>query len=153
MGFSQGAIAATLLLSQQQLGLLPWFPAMQFAVLVCCDFTDEASGLMHAEAQKHGQERAVLSVPTLHLQGRQDPCLTRSRRMVESRFGARTEVIEFEGGHQCPKDRADCEEAKVCILRLSDCKIAAVVSPAESKEKTEYVRVAETAVDDAKMVV
>lgn len=121
MAFSQGAIAATLLLWQKQQGQLPWLPAMHFAVLICCDFTVELAAHMHGDAKGRGEERAVLCLPTLHLHGRQDPFLKRGRKMVMDHFNAEeAEVLEFEGGHHCPNTRQDCEEATRRILKLSE---------------------------------
>jgi Serine hydrolase (FSH1) len=120
MAFSRVAIAATLLLWQKQQGQLPWLPAMHFAVLICCDFTVELAVHMHGDAKGHGEERAVLCLPTLHLHGRQDPFLKRGRKMGMDHFNVEeAEVLEFEGGHQCPSPRQDCEEATRCILELS----------------------------------
>lgn len=121
MAFSQGAVAATLLLWQKQQGQLPWLPIMHFAVLICCDFTEELAAHMHTDANGRGEERAVLCLPTLHLHGRQDPFLKKGRKMVLDHFNAEeAEVLEFEGGHQCPNTRPDCEEATRRILKLSE---------------------------------
>lgn len=121
VGFSQGAIAATMLLWQKQQKQLPWLPVMHFAVLICCDFAEELATLMHTDASKKGEDRAVLYLPTLHLHGRQDPFLKKGRRMVQDHFDAKdAEVLEFEGGHQCPNTRLDCEEATRRIVKLSE---------------------------------
>jgi len=120
MGFSQGAIAATMLLWQKQQGQLPWLPVMHFAVLICCDFAEELAAHMHAEAKGRGQETAVLILPTLHLHGRQDPFLKKGKKMVQDHFNTEeADVLEFDGGHQCPNTRSDCEEVTRRILKLS----------------------------------
>lgn len=121
VAFSQGAIAATMLLWQQQQKQLPWLPVVHFAILICCDFAEELATYMDTDANRRGEKKAVLRLPTLHLHGRADPYLKKGKRMVQDHFDAETvEVVEFEGGHQCPNTRHDCEEVTQRILKLSD---------------------------------
>jgi predicted esterase len=131
MAFSQGAIAATMLLWQKQQGLLPWFPTINFAILICCDFAEELSEHMHGSSGDEGQ--AVLKLPTLHLHGRSDPFLKKGRKMVETHFDpSRSDILEFDGGHQCPNTQLDCAEATRRILRLSQ-SISEVSTPTTRK--------------------
>ena len=75
---------------------------------------------MREDATTAGAERALLCVPTLHLHGRQDWCLPRSRKLVADHYTQEyAEVMEFEGGHHCPTRPADCAEASKRILGLS----------------------------------
>ncbi|KAK2020711.1 hypothetical protein LX32DRAFT_699878 [Colletotrichum zoysiae] len=101
LAFSEGALVATMLLWQQQLGRLPWLPPMRFAVLICCFFPDQAAAYMMAndEATTSGQERTLIRVPTLHLHGRWDFSLARARKLVSEHYkpGVAT-VFKFEGG-------------------------------------------------------
>jgi predicted esterase len=121
VGFSQGAIAATMLLWQKQHRQLPWLPVMHFAILICCDFAEELATLINTDASKSGEEKAVLYLPTLHLHGRKDPFLKKGRKMVQDHFDAKeAEILEFEGGHQCANTRTDCEEATRRITKLSE---------------------------------
>ena len=39
--------------------------------------------------------------------------------MVLEHFGNMTQVVEFEGGHACPKMPEDCTRARDAILRLA----------------------------------
>lgn len=117
VAFSEGGLAALLLLWQQQLGRLPWLPTLRFATLICCYFPDEAAEYMYA---KHGGEGALIKVPTLHLHGRQDFCLAQGRKLVSHHcMSELAHVLEFEGGHHCPKTREDCEEAAKRMLQIA----------------------------------
>ena len=120
IAFSEGALAATLLLWQQQMGQVTWLPTLHFATLMCCYFRDEATVHMRADAETHGSGRPLINVPTLHMHGRQDFCLSRARKLVTIHYSPDfAEVMEFEGGHHCPTRREDFEEATKHILRLA----------------------------------
>ncbi|KAF6809745.1 hypothetical protein CMUS01_13614 [Colletotrichum musicola] len=115
LAFSEGALVASLLLWQQQLGLLPWLPPMRFAALICCFLPDEASAYMAA----HSGGGTTICVPTLHLHGRRDFCLARARKLAKEHCDPGAAVIlEFEGGHQVPNRNEDCREAINHIKRL-----------------------------------
>ncbi|KAK1973644.1 serine hydrolase FSH [Colletotrichum cereale] len=121
LAFSEGALAATMLLWQQQLGRLPWLPCMRFAILICCFFPDQAAAHMMADdvAATPGHERTLIRVPTLHLHGRQDFSLVRARKLVREHYepNAAT-ILEFEGGHQVPTGDLDCRRAVAHIVKL-----------------------------------
>ncbi|KAJ5870153.1 oxidoreductase [Penicillium solitum] len=110
VAFSEGALVATLLLHQQQMGKLPWFPKMSIAVLICCFYSDEARDYMRAEAQDD-DDKLIINVPTLHLHGRQDFALQGSRQMVETHYlPQNADVLEFQGKHNFPNRPSDVQE-------------------------------------------
>jgi predicted esterase len=120
LAFSEGALVASLLLWQQQIGQLPWLPTLQFATLICCFFADEAGVHMLAQANTRGREKALIEVPTLHIHGRQDFCLVRARKLVTEHYTPQfANVMEFNGGHHLPSRREDCVEAVKRIMRLA----------------------------------
>jgi pimeloyl-ACP methyl ester carboxylesterase len=119
IGFSQGALASTLLLWEQQMGHLPWLPEMHFAVLICCDFVDEMTVLMKRDAQEKGVP-PVLDLHTLHMHGLADPFLKRGRKMLSDHFDpGRTTLLDFDGGHHCPNQKKDVDEAARLIIDLA----------------------------------
>lgn len=118
MAFSEGALAATLLLWQQAMGRLPWFPRLRIAMFVCCYYREEATAYMRAESQ-HNEDKLLIKVPTLHLLGRQDFALEGSRRLAQTHYlPQHADVLEFEGQHQFPSRRGDVEEAVKRFLRI-----------------------------------
>ncbi|CZT13654.1 hypothetical protein WAI453_003039 [Rhynchosporium graminicola] len=121
LGFSLGAMLAVHLLWQQQMGRLPWLPTLRFGILICPYFPEHMSARMHADAREHNCDRAVInSVPTVHLLGNRDIFLRRGRNLVTEHFTpALTDVMEFHGGHECPRASAICEEAAKRILSIS----------------------------------
>lgn len=120
LAFSEGALVASMLCWQQQLGRLPWLPTLNFATLICCFFPDEAGAHMLADSTARGSEKALIEVPTLHIHGRQDFCLARAQKLVAEHYRPDfAEVIEFEGGHQVPNRREDCGEAIKHIMRVA----------------------------------
>ncbi|KAL7910355.1 serine hydrolase FSH [Trichoderma velutinum] len=103
LSFSEGALVSALLLWQQQLGLVPWLPEMQLAVLICCYFADEATSYLRADATLHGRQDTFIDIPTVHLHGRRDFCLARARKLVTNHCRPENvHVVEFDGGHHCP---------------------------------------------------
>nr|OQO32414.1 hypothetical protein B0A51_00199 [Rachicladosporium sp. CCFEE 5018] len=112
VGFSQGAVAATLLMWQQQGGEIPWLSKLQFGVFICSDLTEEVTRWLDEEAVKRGEEKAVLRQPTLHLHGLKDPYLAKGRRMMAGHYDEASMVkIEFDGGHHCPNTPLDSGKA------------------------------------------
>lgn len=120
LAFSEGALVASLLLWQQQLGQLPWLPSLKFATLICCFFPDEAGAHMLADAAALGSEKALIRVPTLHLHGRQDFCLARAQKMMREYCDpGTTSVLEFDGGHHLPTRPENYNEAARHMTRLA----------------------------------
>lgn len=119
IAFSEGALVASLLLWQQQLGQVPWLPKLQFAIFVCCYFAEEVSVHMVAEARKHGMDNALINVPTLHVHGRRDFALGRARKLIATHYAPEyVDILEFDGGHQLPSTGADRQELVARILKL-----------------------------------
>jgi predicted esterase len=123
IGFSEGALAATMMLWQQQLGLAPWLPKMQFAVLICCFFPNEAGLFLKEDAEARGvleEGRALLKTPTLHVHGSKDFCLARARKLVRNHYEAKdATTVVYEMGHACPTRKEDCVDAANLILKLA----------------------------------
>jgi predicted esterase len=107
LGFSQGALAATVLLWQQQMGRVPWLPKLDFGVLICSGFNYAATQFMRdgSRSTEEGDEDAILiRVPTVHLHGRQDWAHKYSKKMLATHYSPKhATVIEFEGQHECPR--------------------------------------------------
>ncbi|KAF1848285.1 DUF341 domain protein [Cucurbitaria berberidis CBS 394.84] len=123
MGFSEGALAATMMLWQQQHGLVPWLPKLRFAVLICCFFPDEAALYLKADAAARGaleEERALLKTPTLHVHGSKDFCLQRARKLIKYHYEAKdTATVMCEMGHVCPVRKEDCVNVANGVLKLA----------------------------------
>ncbi|RSM15823.1 hypothetical protein CDV31_004765 [Fusarium ambrosium] len=121
IGFSEGALALSMMLWQQQQGLAPWLPRPMFAALSCCFFPNEASLWLNANAQAHGMSKAHIDVPTLHIHGNRDFCLGRARRLVRVHYQPSfATVIQTEAGHHLPTRKDELAEVVKHILRLSD---------------------------------
>ncbi|KAG5988761.1 hypothetical protein E4U43_004634 [Claviceps pusilla] len=116
LAFSEGALVATLLLWQQQMGRVPWLPRVHFAVLMCCYFRAEAGEYMGSNVDAG---EAIIRVPTLHVHGKQDFCLAGARRLVSDHYSpGYAQVMEFDGTHHPPMKRTDIESvAKYMQLR------------------------------------
>lgn len=121
LGFSLGAMLAIHLLWQQQRGRLAWLPKLRFATLLCPYFPEHISRRMHEEARLLKNGRAVIdSVPSLHLFGARDIFLRHGRRLLSEHFEpGLTNVIEWKGGHECPRAGAVCRNIARQIVNLS----------------------------------
>lgn len=121
LGFSQGAVATTMLLWQRQVGRLAWLPDVRFGVLLCPGHSAVATEYMRevCEKEDRGEEGIVVRLPTLHLHGRQDVMnLPQSRRMYATHYkGAR--VIEFDGEHEVPTRAGDVKKIAEYVLGIS----------------------------------
>lgn len=121
VGFSEGALALAIMLWQQQEGLLDWQPQLQFAVMSCCFFPNEASQWLTASAQASGKTKALLDVPTVHIHGNRDFCLGRARKLVRNHYQASlATVVQAEAGHHLPTRKEEIEEVVKHMMRLSD---------------------------------
>ncbi|KAI1374306.1 DUF341 domain protein [Hypoxylon crocopeplum] len=121
IGFSEGALALSLMLWQQQQGLVPWLPRLQFAALSCCFFPNEASLWLNASALAHGMSKAHIDVPTLHIHGTRDFCLGRARKLVRNHYRPNfATVIQTEAGHHLPTRKDEVAEVVKHIMRLSE---------------------------------
>ncbi|KAM4055327.1 serine hydrolase (FSH1) domain-containing protein [Hirsutella rhossiliensis] len=120
IGFSEGALALSMLLWQQQQGMVPWLSRLQFAVMSCCFFPGEASLWLNARAQDFGLSKAHINVPTLHIHGNRDFCLGRARRLVRAHYQPEyATVIQTEAGHHLPTKKEEVAEVVKHILSLS----------------------------------
>ncbi|TLD22715.1 hypothetical protein PspLS_07024 [Pyricularia sp. CBS 133598] len=112
LGFSQGAVASTMLLWERQIGHVGWLPDLEFAVLLCPGYSAVATTYMRTVGaqQGFGEEGLRVCLPTLHLHGSQDVHnLPQSRRMYATHYkGARLE--EFDGEHEVPKKLKDVKK-------------------------------------------
>lgn len=110
LGFSQGGLAATVLLWEQQMGYLPWLPALQFGVLICSASSEVATGYIRGKCEGDA-EKAIIKTPSLHLHGRQDCNLGQARENLATHYLSESaHVIEFEGGHHVPKKWDDLDK-------------------------------------------
>ncbi|OHE97132.1 oxidoreductase [Colletotrichum orchidophilum] len=120
LGFSQGAVASTMLLWQRQVGRVTWLPDVKFGVLLCPGYSAVATGYMRAvcEQEDRGDEGIVVELPTLHLHGRQDVVnLPQSRRMYATHYkGARLD--EFDGEHEVPRRIGDVKKVVEYVLGI-----------------------------------
>lgn len=120
IGFSEGALAVSMMLWQQQQDLVPWLPRLKFAAMSCCFFPTEASLWLNARAQDYGMSQAHIDVPTLHIHGNRDFCLGRARKLVRNHYQSDfATVIQTEAGHHLPTRKEDLDEVVKHVLRLS----------------------------------
>ncbi|KAK1978228.1 oxidoreductase [Colletotrichum cereale] len=121
LGFSQGAVAATMLLWQRQVGRLAWLPDVKFGVLLCPGYSAVATGYMRDICEREGlggDEGVVVKLPTLHMHGRQDVAnLPQSRRMYATHYkGAK--LVEFDGEHEVPRRVGDVKKLVDYVLGI-----------------------------------
>ncbi|KAF1922662.1 uncharacterized protein M421DRAFT_426673 [Didymella exigua CBS 183.55] len=117
LGFSQGGLASTVLLWEQEMRLLPWLPRLEFGVLVCCAYSDVATEYIRkmSEDGKIGR----ISVPTLHIHGSQDCNLGQARDTLATHYSQKAaKVINFEGGHHIPQRFEDVQKMTTQIRQL-----------------------------------
>lgn len=121
IGFSEGALALSMMLWQQQQGLVAWLPRLKFAAMSCCFFPNEASLWLNSRAQDYGMSKAHIDVPTLHIHGNRDFCLGRARKLVRNHYQPRfATVLQAEAGHHLPTKTEEVAEVVKCIRRLSE---------------------------------
>ncbi|KAI6351196.1 hypothetical protein MCOR25_010072 [Pyricularia grisea] len=122
LGFSQGAVASTILVWQRQIGRITWLPDVKFAVLLCPGYSAVATGYMRGVCKEHGlnEDGIVVKLPTLHLHGRQDTLnLPQSRMMYATHYhGAKLE--EFDGRHEVPKRIGDVKKVTEYVLGIPE---------------------------------
>ncbi|RYO91492.1 hypothetical protein DL766_004725 [Monosporascus sp. MC13-8B] len=122
LGFSQGGVASTVLLWEQQVGLVPWLPQLKFGIIVCSGFSDVATGYMRDYCMQSGydEDAMVIKLPTLHLHGRQDGLnLPQSRKMFATHYAPTFAALEeFDGQHEVPKKIKDVKKVVNYILSL-----------------------------------
>lgn len=109
LGFSQGTIAASLLLWQARNGDNRW-TELRFGVMLCGGCRADVVGMI-------GEK---LDVPSVHLHGLDDPCLQSSRLLTECFRKDKATVMEFEGGHHCPTGERDVQRLAGLVLKASE---------------------------------
>ncbi|KAL0938253.1 oxidoreductase [Colletotrichum truncatum] len=111
LGFSQGGIASTLLLWEQQMGFAPWLPDLEFGILICSGYYEALTECMSDLSidNHHGGQVSTTRLPTLHLYGRQDVFgAPSSKKMFATHFAVDSARMEsFNGGHELPRDEDD----------------------------------------------
>ncbi|KAF5017412.1 hypothetical protein F66182_10663 [Fusarium sp. NRRL 66182] len=120
LGFSQGAVALTMILWQRQVGRVTWLPDVKFGILLCSGYSEVATGYMRdtCEQGDHGEEGIVVQLPTLHLHGRQDALnLPQSRRMYATHYRG-AELAEFDGEHEVPRRVKDVNKVAAYVLGI-----------------------------------
>ncbi len=110
LGFSQGTVAAALLLWLGRGGDGRW-AGLRFGVMIC-------GGCRADVVDMVGEEK--LGVPTVHLHGLEDPYLKGSRLLLECFREESLVVMEFEGGHHCPTGEKDVERFRGLVLGVSE---------------------------------
>ena len=110
LGFSQGTMAASLLLWLARGGDARW-AGLRFGVMLCGGCRADVVGMIG------GQK---LEVPTVHLHGLEDPYLRSSRLLVECFREDSVVVMEFAGGHHCPTGERDVEKLASLVLEASE---------------------------------
>ncbi|TEA12873.1 Esterase mlcF [Colletotrichum sidae] len=124
LGFSQGGLASTVLLWEQQMGLVPWLPRLRFGVLVCCAYSDVATEYIRANSRLGGgggggDEVVRIAVPSLHVHGSQDYNLGQARDTLATHYCAESaSVIGFEGRHHIPRKVEDIQKMARQIRRF-----------------------------------
>ncbi|KAH6665792.1 serine hydrolase FSH [Halenospora varia] len=126
MGFSQGTIVASMLLYQAETPLQnlslnlsafqnstaenSW-PSLRFGILLSGSCND------HIVTAFMGRK---LQLPSVHLYGLQDPYLKNARMLYEQIYHEKmADLVEFDGGHNIPGNKADLDKLTARILRLN----------------------------------
>lgn len=110
LGFSQGTMAASLLLWEARGGEARW-QGLRFGVMLCGGCRADVVGMI-------GEEK--VEVPTVHLHGLEDPYLPSSRLLTECFRTESVTVMEFDGGHHCPTSERDVDRLAGLVLRASE---------------------------------
>jgi predicted esterase len=119
LGFSQGGLASTVLLWEQEMGRLPWLPKLRFGVLICCAYSDVATDYMRANSNLTDGITKI-TTPSLHFHGSQDCNLGQAKNTLAVHYlTSSTKVVNFEGGHHIPKNVKDVRELVHQIAHLS----------------------------------
>ncbi|KAL0930187.1 phospholipase carboxylesterase [Colletotrichum truncatum] len=119
LGFSQGGLASTMLLWEQQMGLLPWLPKLEFGVLICSAYSEVEAEYMRENSNLGGDAIQKISVPSLHVHGSQDCNLGQARDTLATHYSADSaRVINFEGAHHVPQKWEDIEKMANAIRQF-----------------------------------
>lgn len=107
IGFSQGAVAATLLLQQAKLGDYRW-ARLRFGILLSGDCRDDYLGMSRN-----------IDLPSVHVHGFQDQYLPKSRMLIKHFSPSTSSLIEFEGGHHLPTEARDIDRLAALTIKAS----------------------------------
>ncbi|KAF6235125.1 hypothetical protein HO173_006752 [Letharia columbiana] len=107
LGFSQGTVAAALLLWLGRGGEGGW-AGLRFGVMLCGGCRADVVGMIGDR----------LAVPTVHLHGLADPFLHASRLLTECFRPEFLTVMEFEGGHHCPSGEGDVDRLAGLVVEV-----------------------------------
>lgn len=107
MGFSQGGVAATLLLQQAKRGDPRW-SGLRFGILLCGDCRDDYLG----------PNIDSIDVPAVHVHGLRDQYLPKSRMLIK-RYnpGTSATLMEFDGGHHLPNTPRDIDRLAALVIK------------------------------------
>ncbi|CAK3968810.1 Hypothetical predicted protein [Lecanosticta acicola] len=135
LGFSQGAKLSASLLYDQQIRLEREGNAAtdyKFAVLLAgrsplvsfCEFSRSPAlcqpGAMSEGFRFEGTSPHILSLPTLHVHGLNDPGLHLHRKLLRQYCDAKTSrVLEWDGNHRVPIKKTDVEPICAEIYRMA----------------------------------
>ena len=129
MAFSQGARVATgflLHLEKKRRQQRPDLPKIQFIIVNSATYppllfdSESDSGDMPNESLDQTSLNKKLSIPSIHIEGSNDPWHPESVKMREEYFDQQLSmVIPFVGGHQVPVTDKDVNEITVAIRKLA----------------------------------
>jgi predicted esterase len=113
LGFSQGAkLAAGLLLEQQLRG--KGGEGFKFGVFMMGVTPPLSSNSLPVE-----QKKTLITVPSVHVVGLDDPWLSEGRKLYDEHFDWKTaRKMEFQVGHRLPIVEAETKQVTDEILRL-----------------------------------
>ena len=114
MGFSEGALASTLLLwriglclQRDYVGRPTAWQSLRFATLLCPGYRPDVVHMVGPES---------IQIPTVQLHGLHDPLLPGSRELMQCyRNDGNSRVLEFDGGHHVPTNALDLDNLVIAI--------------------------------------
>ncbi|KAK0645253.1 Esterase FUS5 [Lasiodiplodia hormozganensis] len=106
MGFSQGALVASLLLHQAKVQADPRWSALSYSILLCGGGAESAVS-------------KLLNVPSVHLHGLKDPYLINGRLLLKWYNPANATVITHDGGHHMPTATDDVKRLADAIVQVN----------------------------------
>ncbi|KAI9738828.1 MAG: hypothetical protein M1834_008335 [Cirrosporium novae-zelandiae] len=125
MGFSQGSRVAAGLLLQQQTRKASQLEKLQFGIFFGATWPPiaaEKASFSRSDMTNEISDNQVQSIriPTLHVQGLQDPWLAESRMLLANCCEPKSaRLVEFEGGHHLPLSTKDIKRVANMILWIS----------------------------------
>jgi predicted esterase len=119
MAFSQGTRVATGLMLDATLGL-----KVKLAILICGTFPalpigPDGQSCRGQSAASTGQQYASkrLGIPSIHVQGTQDPWAAEGVRLRETYFDTEmATVVKFNGGHRVPTQSKEVAQVAASVL-------------------------------------